>query len=445
MDVRSDNVCKRNRADRPRVLVIAEAANPEWVSVPLVGWSLARALAAVADVHVVTQARNRGAILRAGWVESKQFTAIDSEAVAAPLWKLSEKLRGGAGTGWTTVAAMAWPSYVWFEHLLWRQLGSRIAAREWDLVHRVTPLSPTLPSFIASKLAGASIPFVIGPLNGGTPWPPAFTALRRTEREWLSYVRDAYRLLPGFRQTRQQASAIILASRATWVETPTRWHDRTIYIPENGIDLERFSARPNLPCREVLHLSFVGRLVPYKGADMVLDAAAELLRSGRARLDIVGDGPQLPALREQVGRLGVEPSVCFHGWQSHQRVAELLADSDLFVFPSIREFGGGAVLEAMACSVPPLVVEYGGPAEIVSPSTGYTVDIGTRAQIVAQLRSRLEHIIAHPEELAAKATAARLRVERHFTWTKKAEQVLRVYDWVLGRSERPSFPMPFTD
>jgi glycosyltransferase involved in cell wall biosynthesis len=424
---------------RPRVLVIAEAANPEWVSVPLVGWSLATALREVAEVHLVTQVRNRAAIERAGLVEGTDFTAIDSEAVARPLHRVSALVRRGTGKAWTFATAIAAVSYPYFEHLAWRRFGPRIAAGEWDIVHRVTPLSPTIASPMARRIAVAGVPFVLGPLNGGVPWPPGFEVERRAEREWLSYVRGAYRLNPFRGSTLASAAAILAGSRHTASEIPAALRERVIWLPENAIDPARFTSVSEQARTGPLRACFIGRLVPYKGPDMAIEAAAPLLASGRMSLDIIGDGPMRPALEAQAARLGVTGAVTFHGTLPHRQVQDVAARSHLMVFPSIREFGGGVVLEAMAMGVVPLVVDYAGPGELVTPDTAFAVPVGPRAQIVAAVRARLEALDADRSALPAMAAAGRARIARGFTWPAKAAQVAQVYAWVLGRGPRPDF------
>ena len=428
--------------NRPRVLVVAEAANPEWVSVPLVGWAHANALRAVADVHLATQIRNADAIRRAGLPDAG-FTAIDSERFAAPLWKLATLVRGGAGKGWTMVTALSAFAYYEFERLLWQAFGPRIRAHEFDVVHRITPLTPTVPSPIARRCAAAGVPFVLGPLNGGLPWPKGFDHVRREEREWLSYVRGLHALMPGQGATRRHATAMIIGSMATWAQVATAHPAKCVYVPENGVDPERFAPSDRPRTRGPLEVVFVGRLVPYKGADVVIEAAAPLLRDGRAALTIVGEGPQASRLRAVAAERGVGELVRFEGWLDHDRLRRRLAASDVFAFPSIREFGGGAVIEAMAAGVVPIVVDYGGPGEIVTADTGFALPLGPRDALVAGLRARLVDLARDPARVAEMGRAARARVLRWFTWSAKAAQTREIYGWMLGERDRPDFGMPF--
>jgi glycogen(starch) synthase len=422
-----------------RALLIAEAANPEMVSVPLIGWSLATAIARVADVHIVTQIRNRKAFLRAGLREGVDFTAIDSEKLARPLYKLATLLRGGTNGAWTIQTAFASLGYPYFERLVWGRFGAEISAGKFDLVHRITPLTPTAPSLLARRCSKVGVPFVLGPLNGGVPWPKGFDAARRQEGEWLSYVRSAYKWLPGYRRTLEHASAVIGGSRFTLSDVPTRYQAKCFYIPENAVDPERFSRVARALGSGRLRACFVGRLVPYKGADMVLEAAAPLLKSGQMTLDIVGDGPLMPALRARVEREHMGDAVTLHGWVQHHQVQDLMCQSQVLTFPSVREFGGGVVLEAMALGVVPVVVDYAGPGELVSTMTGVKLPIGDRHSIIAALHEVLKRLVAAPEQLTPMARACRERVAEHYTWAAKAGQVLQVYDWVLRRiSAKPS-------
>ncbi len=429
-----------------KVLLLAEAANPEWVSVPLVGWLQAKALLDKTNAHLVTQIRNRDAILRAGLREGQDFTAIDSERIAAPLYKLGKSLTGGEGKGWTALTAAMSLTYYAHEYLVWKTFGDRIRAGEYDVVHRITPLTPTAPSVMAPWCKKAGVPMLIGPLNGGAPWPKGFDNLRRQESEWLSYVRGGYRLLPGHQTTRKTAAAFLIGSRHTLAQESPATRAKCFYLPENGIDPERFPEPPprGEPGRP-LKAAFVGRLVPYKGLDMLVEAAAPLVKDGALTIEVLGDGPQRPQIEADLRRLEIGSGIRMRGWVDPREVGPVLGAVDLFTFPSIREFGGGVVLEAMAMGAVPIVVDYAGPPELVSLATGFKIPMGPRTSIVSALRAQLEALVANPQPLISMREAALRRAREQFSWSAKADTIVELYRWLAKGGDRPHFPNPIPD
>jgi glycosyltransferase involved in cell wall biosynthesis len=409
------------------VLLIAEACNPEWVSIPLEGWSLYAALRKVADVHLVTQQRNREAIKRAGLVEGRDFTAINSEALVGPVNRAAVFLRGGKSVGWTTQMALMGLCYPYFEHLIWEHFGDDLANGAFDLVHRLTPVSPTVPSPIAAKCRRVGVPFVLGPLNGGIPWPKGFNKERLKEHELLSYVRDVYKLMPGYRQTLLSASTIMAGSRYTLSQVPPWAAKKACYVAENGIDPTRFDVVRTKRATKPLKVVYVGRLVPYKGADILLEAAEPLMRRGDVEVSILGDGPLMSELKQYARSHSLEGKVHLLGNVPHTKLRGILAEQDLFAFPSIREFGGAVVIEAMAVGVVPAVVNYGGPGELVTPETGVLVPLGHRPALIQAFREVFEGFVREPHRIDEMSPRARARALTEFTWDHKADQILAIY------------------
>jgi glycosyltransferase involved in cell wall biosynthesis len=420
-----------------RVLLLADECNPEWPSLPVVGYQTCRALAGVTDVTVVTQVRNRPNIERAG-CGSARVEYVDTEYVAGPVHRLSTRLRGGKDTGWTLNVAMSYPSYLAFEWEVWRRFGHDLTAGHFDLVHRVTPMSPTLPSPLARW---SPVPFVLGPLNGGLRWPRGYGGECRREREWMTHVRAAHRLLPYYRSTYSRPAAILAAVPHTIDSLPAAGRRRAIDFPEVGFDPDTFHppAVPRHPHGPLTFL-FAGRLVPYKCPDVVVEAFALNPALRGHRLWLAGEGPERPLLEHQIEKHRLHGRVELLGGKSQAAVAELMRQADVFVFPSIRELGAGVVVEAMACGLPCVVVDYGGPAGLVAEGTGIKVPLRRKEEMARAFADAMGELADDPERVRELGEAACDLAFREYTWPHKAEKIRRVYEWVLGeRRERPRF------
>lgn len=417
--------------NRLRILLIAEACNPTWTSVPLVGYNFARALAARPDLEVtlISQVRNRAALLADPIAALARLHFVDNEWVARPLYSLSTLIRGGQALSWTIDTALAWPSYLVFEEAVFRRWGSRLQNGAFDLVHRVTPLSPTMGSPLAQWVR---TPMLLGPLNGGLPWPKEYPELRRQEREWLVPVRQLYTRLPYYRSTYQHLAGVIAGSRHTATEVPGYFRGQRFYLPENGVDPDRFpiaASWPELAGR--FRFVTVGRLVPYKGMDLIVEAMGRSAALKPCELVIFGDGPQRPVLETLIQKYRLASNVHLAGWVDQRRLGQELRQAQVFVFPSLREFGGGVVLEALACGLPAVIVNYGGPAELVTPDSGILLPMVPREALIGQLQRAMEELAADPGRCRALGNRACQRVREEFTWSAKAEKIVQFYRQTL--------------
>jgi len=137
----------------------------------------------------------------------------------------------------------------------------------------------------------------------------------------------------------------------------------------------------------------VGRLVPWKGVDELVEVVPALTeRYPDFKLVIVGDGPEEAALRRLCQVINAEAQVIFTGRVSHEQALAFLRSADVFVLNSRYEGLPHTVLEAMACRCPVIATDIQGTTEVVEDGrTGFTVEPGNRRQLQEKIIFLLEN------------------------------------------------------
>ena len=206
--------------------------------------------------------------------------------------------------------------------------------------------------------------------------------------------------------------------------------DTETYRPD--LDGSRLRAELGLGDRPTLIT--VARLLRRKGVDVTLEALARLrVEFPDLAYVVVGDGPELPRLREIARSLQVEDAVRFVGRVPHEATPEHYAAADIFIHPN-RQTGEGDVegfgivfLEAGACGLPVVGGNSGGtPDAIRHGVTGYLVD-GTSPAAVA----RAIEPLLRDADLRRRMGQAGREWSRQFTWERAAERIWRMSEMIV--------------
>jgi len=307
------------------------------------------------------------------------------------------------------------------------QLSQRAIARSLaspgSIVHQPIPVSPRFPSL----LCNVGSPVIIGPMNGGMEFPPAF---QHTESLLSRIAIPLGRAFTGVMNTllpgKKRAAVLLVANRRTRAALPAGLRGHVFELSENGVDLTQWRA-DSAPAING-NFVFVGRLVAWKALDLVLHALAH---TPEASLDVIGDGPMLSRWQKLAGELGLEQRIKFHGWLSQADCARVLARSTALVLPSLYECGGAVVLEAMAMARPVIATAWGGPIDYLDDSCGILIEPTSRKALIDGFAAAMQRLLLAPQIAQRLGAAGREKVYAQFDWGKKIDAMLEIYASVV--------------
>jgi glycosyltransferase involved in cell wall biosynthesis len=419
-----------------KVLLLSYYNNPDEVSLSLEAYREYEQLRKHFDTTLVTHARNASALRKSGIPDGEVMY------INVPILdRLHDLLLGKVlnyNYGSLKLTAFLIPYYIVYEFVIWYRLRSKIKAGRFALVHRLDPVSPVLASPLSWLMRNLKTPFSLGPVNGGLPWPPGYGSASR-EKEWIRFLRCFYTYLPFSRSTYTKSKAVIVGSSYTYLAVGRRVErNRLFFVQTNGVPERDIVASRGYNDMPPVRVCFLGRLVPLKNCNMVIRSAAALIREKKIQLDIVGDGRDRSNLEALTRDLGLEKDVTFHGWVPHPQAMGLLAQSHIMALPSIREYGGGVVVEAMARGVVPIVVRYGGPSDLVEEGCGISLALKNEPDTVQDLERVLEDLVKNPDRIRQLGEAARVKAGSTYTWEKKTELLAAVMNYAIGSAPRPT-------
>jgi glycosyltransferase involved in cell wall biosynthesis len=404
-----------------KVLLSAYACEPNKGSEPGVGWCWALEIARLGhDVWVLTRANNRESIeielAKTAPVGNLHFIYYD-----LPEW--AKRWKKGSRGVHLYCLLWQWGAY---------RLARKIHAQErFERVHHITFISIRQPSFMGNL----GIPFIFGPVAGGerAPWP-----LRKGYglRGWLrDFLRDLLSILPRvdplIRRTFMQADQIYVTSEQTRALLPGKYRNKAVVQLAIGFSDDELAPVPekkvvDAVAQNGLNIIYVGHLLYLKGMHLGIPAFADLLgKFPDARMTIVGSGPDEKRWRMLGERSGAGERIEWRPWVARKELSSFYSSNDVFLFPSLHDSGGMVVLEAMACGLPVICFDLGGPGVIVDDTCGFVIKTGglNQEQAIKKMADCMIRLAEDPARVMKLALGATMRV-KEFSWQA---QVAKLY------------------
>ncbi|AQS59743.1 N-acetyl-alpha-D-glucosaminyl L-malate synthase BshA [Desulforamulus ferrireducens] len=289
-----------------------------------------------------------------------------------------------------------------------------------DLLHAHYAVPHSLGAHLARQISGRNVPVI--------------TTLHGTDTSLVGAHEEFYELT---RYSLQVSDLVTVVSNYLARQTKDTFDfHRELPVIYNFVDTEVFrptdkSLRPKLTPRGEALLVHLSNFRPLKRVLDVVKVFHKVRQQRPARLIMIGDGPEKPAVEKLANSLGLTEDILFLGQQD--TVAPLLAAADVMLFPSCCESFGLAALEALSCGVPVIATNSGGIPEVISHGeVGFLTGVG-QVEEMAQYTLRLLNDQALHKKMSHRAREYVLTKFKAERWVERYE---KIYQEVLQKFGR---------
>ncbi len=305
--------------------------------------------------------------------------------------------------------------------------------KKFAFLHIITPMG--LHSW--NNLYTLGVPVVIGPVIGGLKMPKGVLlalGLRNYIREFLKSIYfKVISSIPTWRRYFTYSQHVIIGAEHVRKMIPKSCENVSM-IFNCCIDAHRFVPSLNKFKKKRVEILFVGRLLHHKGVLLLLDACKILRGYGNLQFHVLihGRGPLEKEIRRLIIQNNLQQFVTLKSdFITTDELVKIYQYSDIFCFPSLIESGGMVILEAMACGLPIITSDYGGPRYSVTDDCGIKIKVENYNQYVSDLADAIVKLVKDEDLRKRMGENARRRVEKEFSLEALEGKILKVYKEVL--------------
>lgn len=276
------------------------------------------------------------------------------------------------------------------------------------------------------------VPVMIGPVGGGIGIPKGFERYKtiidrlkdlfylfiKRNSKWKSYFVNSKKIIVGTDKMKE-----ILPKEA---------HDKVIQIFDTCVDTDKFKPT-NSNNSGIIKIIYVGRLEKFKGCIILLECFDALVKNGykNIRLSIAGKGREKNRILNYISKHSLAGYVKVFENINYKEMPEFLNKHDIFCLPTLKEPGGTAILEGMACGLPIITSDAAGPSLSVGEDCGIKVKLNNYYDFKKGIYNAVEYMIQNNNERKIMGINARRRAVEEFSVNVIKEKVLGLYDEVL--------------